>query len=79
MVDGSAGWTGTIVLVSFFLFFVLVAGLISWAIGRAATKKNRGFWGFFLISFLFFPIGAAIMGIIVATLAPPETQQPPSS
>ena len=78
MGDGLAGWTGLVVLV-LSLFVLFVVGLISWAIGRAATKKNRGFWGFFLISFLLFPIGAVIMGIIVATLAPPETQRPPST
>lgn len=77
MGDGLAGWTGLVIL-GLSLFVILVVGLISWAIGRAATKKNRGFWGFFLISFLLFPIGAVIMGIIVATLAPPETQRPPS-
>ena len=60
-------WTFLIILI-----IILVALVISWAIGRAATKKNRGFWGFFLISFLLFPIGAVIMGIIVASLAPPE-------
>ena len=62
------GFTGIVVL----LFIVGVAALVSWAIGKSAARKSRSFWAFFLLSFLLFPLGAIIMGIIVATLAPPE-------
>lgn len=71
MSDGG-GWAGLVVLGFFLVVGIGVAALISWAIGKNAVRKNRSFWAFFLVSFLFFPLGAVIMGIIVATLAPPE-------
>jgi MFS family permease len=60
------------------IVFLAAAIVISLLIGRAAERKGRSKLAFFWISFLLFPLGAIIMGIIVATLAPPEsTTNPP--
>lgn len=55
-----------------FAVIVAVAIAVSLAIGKAAERKGRSRWAFFWISFLLFPLGAIVMGIIVATLADPE-------
>jgi biotin transporter BioY len=57
------------------LFLVFLLGVIpvSWLIGKAAERKGRSKWSFFWISLLFFPLGTLVMGIIVATIAPPQT------
>jgi glycerol uptake facilitator-like aquaporin len=56
------------------LLVILALGVIpiSWLIGRAAEKKGRSKWSFFWISLLLFPLGAIVMGIIVATIASPN-------
>jgi glycerol uptake facilitator-like aquaporin len=60
--------------ISLLLILLLLSGmiLISRLIGKAAERKGRSKWTFFWISFLLFPLGALVMGIIVATIAPPQ-------
>lgn len=66
--DDLLGFTAVPVL----LVFLAAAIVISLLIGRAAERKGRSRLAFFWISFLLFPLGAIIMGIIVATLANPD-------
>ena len=58
------------------LLIVILLGVIpiSWLIGKAAERKGRSKWSFFWISLLLFPLGTLVMGIIVATIAPPQTR-----
>lgn len=60
------------------LFLIFLLGVIpmSWLIGKAAERKGRSKWAFFWISLLLFPLGTLVMGIIVATIAPPPTTRP---
>lgn len=66
-------------------YFLIILGLISGqffvarAIGKAASKKGRQKGPFFWVSFLLWPLGTLVMGIIVATVAPPATPQPEST
>lgn len=69
----------TLILLFFFLVGIALSILVSLAIGRAAERKNRSKWAFFWISFLLFPLGAIVMGIIVATIAPPASPEPEST
>jgi hypothetical protein len=60
-----------LILAAIGIMFVQV--LLARAIANAAQKKHRSWKAFFWISFLLWPLGTLVMGIIVATLAPPSS------
>jgi hypothetical protein len=66
------GWTGLLPILFALTVWVLIAVLISWAIAGSAQRKGKSRLVFFWVSFLLFPIGAVVMGIIVATANPTQ-------
>lgn len=73
-----SGWTGLIPILFGLGIWVLIAVLVSWAIAGGAQRKGKSRQLFFWVSFLLFPIGAVVMGILVAT-APSNGPTDPES
>lgn len=73
------GWTGLIPVLFGLGIWLLIAVLVSWAIAGGAQRKGKSRQLFFWLSFLLFPIGAVVMGIIVATSPQTESSGPVST
>jgi len=59
-----------------------IIGFFIWAsssVGKAAERKGRSRRAFFWLSLVLLPIGPLLMGIIVATMAPPPLGSVPTS